>query len=351
MVCLSTVRALPDPICPEQPPTALAPMQDITHHTFMSVLHRYGDPDYYFNEYFRVHEHSKLDKPILKAIAENPTKRPVIAQFIGEDIESFKRMIEYLKPYPAAGIDLNMGCPAPKIYKKNVGGGLLRDMQKVDTLLGFLRDHIEGHFSVKCRLGFDHKDDFDTLLELFNKHAIDLLTVHGRTVKQMYRGDVDYALIKHAVQSVRCPVFANGNITCAHKAQAVFEETGCRGLMIGRSAIRNPWIFRQIREHFAGNSVFQPTLKDARAYVEDLYRATLWYELPPRPHVSVLKKYLNFVSQSVDAEGGFQYEMRRAADPDTLRAIADRYMLGKHADEPFVNEPYERVIARPNCES
>src|SRR5436189_87483 len=137
------------------------------------------------------------------------------------------------------------GCPAPKVYKKNVGGGLLRDPDRVSEILGALRAAVPGLFTVKMRIGFDDTTHYDRLLDHVNTHRVDLLSVHGRTVKEMYRSEVHYDFIAHAVARARCPVLANGNVTSALRAQTILTETGAAGVMIGRHAIRNPWIFRQ----------------------------------------------------------------------------------------------------------
>lgn len=344
------MRPLPTPVAPGLPVTSLAPMQDVTNLPFMRVIAHYGAPDYFFTEFFRVHATSRLEKHILASITENRTGRPVFAQIIGENVDDLRRASRELAQYPVAGIDLNMGCPAPKIYKKNVGGGLLREVGKVDEILGALRDSIPGLFTVKMRIGFETTENFDGILDLVNRHGVDLLSVHGRTVKEGYRSDVHYDFIQRAVERVHCPVQANGNITSAIRAREVARETGCFGLMIGRSAIRNPWIFRQIREELAGAEVFRPTLRDAREYVERLYRATRLETVPERAHVSKMKKYLNFLGQSVDAEGAFLYEMRRTQTEAELFTVCDRHLL-ERGDEPFPDEPYEGVIARPNCEA
>ena len=131
-----------------------------------------------------------------------------------------------------------MGCPAPKVYKKNVGGGLLRDPIQLDGILGLLRDKVEGRFTVKMRTGFEDTRYFDRLIGLIEKHSVDLLSLHARTVKDSYKSRVDYSFIKTAVERLTCPVLANGNITSVDKAQRVLDYTGCRGIMIGRSAIR-----------------------------------------------------------------------------------------------------------------
>ena len=120
------------------------------------------------------------------------------------------------------------------------------------------------------RIGFDGTENLDRLLELINEHRVNLLSVHGRTVKEMYRSEVHYDFIAHAVSRVHCPVLANGNVTSASRAQAILANTRAAGVMIGRHAIRNPWIFRQCREQFAGQPVTRIALRDAREYVERL---------------------------------------------------------------------------------
>ena len=342
--------SLPAPQFPGQPLTALAPMQDVTDLAFMGVIAHYGAPDYFFTEFFRVHAASRPEKHILRSIDENTTGRPVFAQLIGEDLAQLARTATELLRHPVAGIDLNLGCPAPKVYKKNVGGGLLRDPERVGEILGTLRAAVPGLFTVKMRIGFEDARHFDRLLDLVNEHRVDLLSVHGRTVKEMYRSEVHYDYIARAAARSRCPVLANGNITSAATAARVLGETRAAGVMIGRHAIRNPWIFRQCREIFSGQPVTRLTLADVRDYVERLYRATQTPELLERYHVNKMKKYLNFVGQSVDATGAFLHDMRRAETETDLFTICDRHLLTEPTKE-FSPEPYPGVIARPNCET
>jgi tRNA-dihydrouridine synthase len=344
-------------------------MQDVTDLPFMRVMAHYGAPDYFFTEFFRVHAQSRPEKHILRSIVENQTGRPVFAQLIGEEIPHMVRTVKELLKYPIAGIDLNMGCPAPKIYKKNVGGGLLRDPAKIDELIGALRDAVPGLFTVKMRIGFDSTENYERVLGLINKHGVDLLSVHGRTVKEGYRSDVHYDFIGIAAKTVRCPVLANGNVTSAAKAAEVLAQTGAAGVMIGRHAIRNPWIFRQTREMLVervapnalsgsnnalgatrSTSVFQPTLADVREYITRLYRETQAPGVPEFAHVAKMKKYLNFVGQSVDPEGKFLHAMRRAMTEAELFAVCDTHLLAEPA-KLFATEPYPGIIARPNCET
>jgi tRNA-dihydrouridine synthase len=357
-------KPLPAPIAPGQPLTALAPMQDVTDLAFMRVITHYGAPDLFFTEFLRVHAQSRLEKHILRSIDDNTTGRPVFAQLIGEDIGFLTRTVDALLSHPIAGIDLNLGCPAPKVYKKNVGGGLLRDLPQVDRILRALRAATPGLFTVKMRIGFDDTTPFEPLLDLINAHRVDLLSVHGRTVKEMYRSAVHYDFIARAVERVRCPVLANGNVTSATRASAVIAETKAAGVMVGRHAIRNPWIFRQIRERFAADRMprpaetsgsaspvfFHPTLADVRDYVEHLYRATQTPGVHERLHVNKMKKYLNFVGQGVDATGAFLHAMRRTESEAELFGVCDQHLLAEPT-RPFADEPYAGVIARPNCET
>ena len=176
---------------------------------------------------------------------------PWLHNCLGNSLPDIRRIVKGLEAYPVAGVDLNVGCPAPKIYKNHAGGGLLRNLDLLDSILGTLRDSIKvGTFSVKIRIGFDSFEPFERTIELVRKHGADLLTIHARTVAESYRGEPHYEFIQQAAKELDCPVYANGNITSAAKAKHVMETTGCAGVMIGRSAIRNPWIFRQTREVF-----------------------------------------------------------------------------------------------------
>ena len=330
--------------------TALAPMQDVTDVCFMNAIGDYGCPDYFFTEYFRVHETSRLEKYILKSITENTTGTPVFAQMIGESIPDLVRTAKALSQYPVAGIDLNMGCPAPRIYRKNVGGGLLRDPEKIDRILGELRSAVSGRLTVKMRIGFDDTSQFDTILALIDRHNIDLLSLHGRTVKEMYHGAVHYDLIAHAVSRLRCPVLANGNVSSAATATAVLSETQAAGVMVGRAAIRNPWIFKQIREALSGHPVSVVTLEQVRGYIDRIHQTPKVQAVPEKSRLSHLKMYLNYIGQGVDPDGLFLRDMRKAQTEIELFGICDRDLM-THPDRPFSSEPYAGLFARPRAEA
>lgn len=330
-----------------EPLLALAPMQDVTTLVFWRLMARYGGADVYFTEYFRVHADSRLDKPILASITGNPTGCPVVAQMIGNDIPALVRTAKELQQHPVAAIDLNLGCPAPIVYRKCAGGGLLRDLPLVDTILGALRDAIPGRFTVKTRVGFDDERTFDALLPILQRHSLDLLTVHGRTVKQMYRDGVRYDLIARAAAAMECPVLANGNVSSAGVAGEILRDTGARGLMIGRGAIRNPWIFDQIRARQRGDAPFLPRGRDVLEYITALHESVPQAGTPEHSRINRLKKYLNFIGDGVEPSGAFLHEIRRASTEDRFFGVCREHL--DHNDpmplEPFAKLPEPAVAA------
>ena len=316
---------------------ALAPMQDVTDLPFWKLMTAYGGVDVYFTEYFRVHPTSNLEPWILRSITDNPTGRPVIAQMIGNDIPSLVRTAQELQQYPIVAVDLNLGCPAPVVYRKCAGGGLLREPQRVAAILGALRDAISIKFTVKTRIGFDSPEVFDELLPIFAKQSIDLLTVHGRTVQEMYRSEVHYDLIARAVAELPFPVLANGNVYSAQNADEILQLTGAKGLMIGRGAIRNPWLFHQIRQHQHGETIFTPTGQDVLAYVLALYEAVCSPDVREISQVQKMKKYMNYLGVGVEPTGQFLHQIRRVTTKADFFRVCEEFL---NHDRPMPLEPF-----------
>jgi tRNA-dihydrouridine synthase B len=321
----------------DEPILALAPMQDVTDLPFWRLMAQYGGADLYYTEYFRVYSTSQLQRNILQSVIENPTGKPVIAQMIGNDVPALVRTARELQEYPVAAIDLNLGCPAPVVYRKCAGGGLLRQTEKIEEILGALRDAIKIKFTVKTRLGFDSSDGFEKLLTIFAKHSLDLLTVHGRTVQEMYRSEVHYDFIKLAATQMKCPVLANGNIYSAEKAGEVLEMTGAKGLMIGRGVIRNPWLFQQIKQRRRGESLFCPRGREVLEYVRALYEAVCLPDGREQSQVQKMKKYMNYLGVGVEPSGQFLHQIRRVTTRSEFFAVCESYL--QH-DEPMPLEPF-----------
>jgi nifR3 family TIM-barrel protein len=337
------------PTGPNQPLLALAPMQDVTDLPFWKLMAHYGGADVYYTEYFRVHATSHLEKYILRSIEENPTGKPVIAQMIGNDIDALVRSAKELQQLPIVAVDLNLGCPAPVVYRKCAGGGLLREPKRVDAILGALRDAIQPpcRFTVKTRIGFDSPDVFDELLAVFAKHSLDLLTVHGRTVHEMYRTEVHYDFIARAVGAMHCPVLANGNVYSAVRAGEILKITGAAGLMIGRGAIRNPWLFHQIRQHFRNETLFVPRGHDVLEYVRELYDAVCTPGVKESSQVQKMKKYLNYVATGAEPTGRFLHDIRRVTSRAEFFHVCEEFL---NHDGPLGLEPFRHPATASETE-
>jgi tRNA-dihydrouridine synthase B len=326
----------------QEPFLALAPMQDVTDLAFWRVVAPFGGADVYWTEYFRVHNDSRPERWILNSILQNPTGRPVVAQMIGNDVPALVRTARELQQYPIAAVDLNLGCPAPVVYRKCAGGGLLREPKRIDSILGALRDAVTIPFTVKTRIGFDSAAEFDDLLALFARHDIDLLTVHARTVAQMYRPGVRYDLIAQAARSLRCPVLANGNVYSAEQALAVLAQTGARGLMIGRGAIRNPWLFHQIRQLQRGETPTLPAGRDLLAYIRQLWESQVTPDATESAQVQRMKKFMNFIGEGVPPAEQFLHEIRRVNTHHDFFRVCESYL---DHDRPISLDPAEAPAA------
>lgn len=302
-------------------------MQDVTDLPFLRVIATLGGADFYVTEYFRVHIHSRLDPYILRSITENPTGRPIIAQMIGQDPQELVRTTLELKKHPVSGIDLNLGCPAPVVYRKNAGGGLLRNLNHIDLILGRLRDACgDLPFTVKTRIGFDHPSEFDPILSIFQKHHLDLLTIHGRTVRERYQTPVHPEAIRQAVAALPCPVIANGNVVNVTTGLKYLHQTQAAGLMIGRGAIRHPWIFPQLRAAFHGTPIPPVTGRDLLEYIQLLYQETA-REIPDfieEKHVQKMKKYLVYIVQGHPAD--LEHRIRRVKTKEEFFATCHHFL-------------------------
>jgi tRNA-dihydrouridine synthase B len=335
----ATLLAGPEPVL------ALAPMQDVTDLAFWRVVARYGGADVYWTEYFRAHGDSRPEQWILDSITQNPTGRPIVAQMIGNDVASLTRTARELQRYPIAAIDLNLGCPAPVVYRKCAGGGLLREPKKIDAIIGALREAVTIPLTVKTRIGFDSPALFDDLLALFSKHSIQVLTVHGRTVAQMYRPGVRYDLIARAASVMPCPVLANGDVHGPAQALDVLATTGCAGLMIGRGAIRNPWLFEQIRQLRSEKPVVLPTGKAVLDYICELWDAQVTPDSRESAQVQRLKKFMNFIGEGIIPSGQFLHDIRRVTTTDDFFRVCREHL---DHDRPMKLEPQQ--ITAPETE-
>lgn len=223
----------------------LAPMAGITDLPFRVMCKNYGvglvctemasSKAIFYND--------KKTKDILKIEEE---KRPIQAQIFGSDVESLKVAAEYVSGF-ADILDINMGCPAPKVVKNGDGSKLLLDLPKVEEIVTEVVKSSKVPVSVKIRKGWNEENVVAIeAAKIIEKAGASMITVHGRTRAEFFSGDVDLDIIKKVKESVKIPVIGNGNIVDEESALRMFEYTGVDGIMIGRAAIGNPWLFKKI---------------------------------------------------------------------------------------------------------
>lgn len=329
----------------DRPYLLLAPMQDVTGYGFLKVLAKYGSADACITEYFRVHSTSKLETHILKILEDNPTGKPVMAQIIGEDLPAIRRSVKQLALYNIAGIDLNLGCPAPVVCKKNCGGGLLRDGAHIRRILQAIREVYHGPLSVKTRLGYNSCEEFEGLLEIFADFDLHQLSVHARTVKERYQTPVHTDYLKLARRRVNCALVANGNIVDVETYAAWHRQAAVDGYMIGRGAIRNPWIFEQIRHYQrCGQMLPMPRRRDLLEYIHALYMqlAEDYPEFEVKRHVQRMKRFLVYICQGLGEE--LEQGVRRSQQQNELFAV-----LAAHLDDDALLPLRPSVDAKLYC--
>lgn len=186
-------------------------------------------------------------------------ERPLSMQLFGSDVESMVAATELVNESDADIIDINMGCPAPKIVKPGGGAALMRDLDKAEAIIQAVVKRATKPVTVKMRKGWDNRSvNAVELAKRAEAAGASAVTVHGRTRDEMYSGVADWDIIAQVVAAVDIPVIGNGDVTDGPSAQRMFDVTGCRAAMIGRAAQGNPWIFRQIQAYLQDQTILPP---------------------------------------------------------------------------------------------
>lgn len=229
----------------------LAPMAGITNEAFRITCRRFGAALVY-SEMISDKGLLYQNERTLKMITTNPEEHPVAIQLFGGDLESLVQAAEFVdKNSDADIIDLNMGCPVNKVIKGKGGAYFLKDPDYIYEVVSAIKQKISKPLTVKIRAGWDHQSvNADKVARLVEKAGADAITIHGRTRSDLYSGTVNYDFIKMVKDNVSIPVIGNGDIKTIEDAVKMFELTGVDGIMIGRGALGNPWIFRDLINYF-----------------------------------------------------------------------------------------------------
>lgn len=238
-------------------PLILAPMSGITDYPFRQIMREYGCP-LAFTEMISAEGLIKKREALLNI---NQEDHPLFVQLFGSNPKNLAEAAIIAESSGADGIDINMGCPAPQVVRAGAGVDLMRYPQKIKEILLSVRRVIRIPLTIKIRSGWnDERKNAIEIVKISEDCGVDGVFIHPRTGVQGFQGKADWDLVRRAKQSVSIPVIGNGDVFDVHQARQRLEETGCDGIMIGRGALGNPWIFSSLQS--------LPTLNERRKVIE-----------------------------------------------------------------------------------
>ena len=305
-----------------KPLVVLAPLAGYTDLPFRSVVKKFG-ADLTISEMISSNALVYKSLKTLKMIEKSPCEDPYIVQISGNDSKLIREAVEILNDVEGIdGIDLNCGCPAPKVFNHGSGSNLLGDLNKLEEMLSTIKKYSNKRYtSAKVRLGVDTKIPVEIGRAVENC-GVDFVSVHGRTRAGKYKAPVDYDAIKAMVDAVNIPVIANGDIKDYAKAKEVLEYTGAAGIMIGRGAIGKPWIFHQIK-----NNVEDISEELKREIILEHYDSVLAYH---GDHGAIMfRKLLHSYSKGYKGAAEFRDLINTISDVKIMRDIISTFFINE----------------------
>ena len=259
-----------------------------------------------------------------------PDEHPIAAQLFGSDPDVMAEAARVVEDHGFDIVDLNFGCPVKKVVKCNGGSGLLRDLPLIERILRKVRAAVKIPFTCKFRSGWNEKEIVAVnMARLAQDCGLQAVALHGRTREQGYAGNADWRLIGEVKQAVKIPVIGNGDVFAPEDAVRMFQQTGCDGVMIGRAASSNPWIFRQIEQYLHTGRYDQPTEQDRYEMIRDYYGALM--ENPDNVAGEVcgkMKQFASYFTRGVRNGSQLRKEIYRAKTPDQVCAKVDEFFAG-----------------------
>lgn len=264
-----------------------------------------------------VHYHNKNTESLLEI---HPDEQPVSLQLFGSEPDIMAETAKRIEERPFAILDVNMGCPVPKVVNNHEGSALMKNPKLVGEIVTALVKAIDKPVTVKIRKGFDDEHvNAVEIAKIAESCGAAAVAVHGRTREQYYAGKADWDIIRQVKEAVRIPVIGNGDVTDAQTAKRLVEETGCDGIMIGRASRGNPWIFREITQYLdTGIIPERPSLEEVRSTIlrhaqlqlqykgeyigmREMRKHISWYTAG-YPHSAKLRQQVNEIETFQDLE-------------------------------------------------
>jgi nifR3 family TIM-barrel protein len=304
----------------------LAPMAGVTNLPFRLIAREAG-AGLVFTETVSAKGLVNAGKKSWRLVESSPREEPLGYQLFGSEAQILAEATRQLVDRGASFVDLNLGCPVKKFLKHGAGACLLREPRAIGPLVAAMRKAIpSGVLSIKVRLGWDSTSIVaPEVARIAEAEGIDFMTVHGRTRAQLYTGHADRSRIAEVVRAVSIPVFANGDVVCAQDALDMLAETDAAGVMIGRGAMQNPWIFSQVVELAEGRPVPRPSVAQRAALVERHVQLMLDYFEDEYSALHNLKKYLAAYSTGMAGAGEFRDGINRALRLDAVLEETQRF--------------------------
>ena len=306
----------------------LAPMAGVTDLPFRKICKEFG-PGLVCTEMVSskaiYHDDTKT-KLLMNTDGE---KRPISMQIFGSDEETMSYASKYVSKI-ADIVDINMGCPAPKVVKNGDGSKLLLDIEKAEKVIKAVVKNSTKPVTLKIRKGWDCNNIVAIkFAQMAEKAGVSAITIHGRTRTEMYSGKVDLDIIKKVKESVKIPVIGNGDIVDEESALKMFEYTGVDGIMIGRGTFGNPWIFERIKYYLETGEKLPLVTNEEKLRV---IKKQIQLELDNKPEVTAIRemrKHIAWYTKNMPNSSEFRCEINKIEDKEQLVKTVEDYFLGQ----------------------